>query len=72
MYLHAPVLLGLNLTQNVSLVLSPGFVFAVAITTFDDASGVTGAASATGFMGRLGLGFDFRIAPKFSIHPELR
>jgi hypothetical protein len=70
-YLHAPVLLGLNLSQNVSLVLSPGFVFSVASATFNGASGVTGAASATGFMGRLGLGFDFRITPKFSIHPEL-
>jgi hypothetical protein len=70
-YLHLPVLLGLNFSKDVSLVLSPGFVYSVASATVDNGTGVGGAASSTGFFGRLGLGFDFRIGKRFAIHPEI-
>ena len=70
-YFHVPVLLGLNFSDKVSLVLTPGFVYSVATASVNNGSGVQGAATATGVMGRLGLGFDFRIGKKFAIHPEL-
>lgn len=70
-YLHAPVLLGFNVSENVSIILSPGVTFSVASANVANGSGVTGAATATGFMGRLGLGFDFRVTSRFAIHPEV-
>jgi hypothetical protein len=70
-YFHAPVLLAYNFSEKVSLVLSPGFVYALVTATVTDASGVTGSASAEGAYGRLGLGFDFRVSPAFAIHPEV-
>jgi hypothetical protein len=71
MYIHLPVLLGLNVSEHVSLVLSPGVVYSVASASVSNASGVSGASSASGIMGRLGFGVDFRISPKFAIHPEI-
>jgi len=73
-YLHAPVLLGINLSENVSLVLSPGLVYAD--TTASGASGVVptgvvGSSTAEGFMARLGAGFDFRVSRSLAIHPEV-
>jgi len=70
-YLHAPVLLGLNFSDRFTLVVSPGFVYSVTTATVNDGSGVQGASTASGPMGRLGVGFDFRITEKFAIHPEL-
>jgi hypothetical protein len=70
-YFHVPVLLGVNFSDRVSLVLTPGFVYSVTSATATNASGATGAATATGVMGRLGIGLDFRITKKFAIHPEL-
>jgi hypothetical protein len=70
-YLHAPVLLAYNFSEKASLVLSPGFVYSLVTATVNDASGVTGSASASGAYGRLGLGFDFRVIPALAIHPEI-
>jgi hypothetical protein len=71
LYLHAPVLVGINFSEKVSLVLSPGLALAenTAGTTFP--TGVAGSSVATGFMARLGAGFDFRLGRRFSIHPEV-
>jgi hypothetical protein len=71
-YVHAPVLLGINLSERVSLVLSPGLVYAqntASNTTFP--TGVAGSSTAAGFMARLGVGFDFRVSRKLAIHPEV-
>jgi hypothetical protein len=70
-YLHAPVLLGINLSEKVSLVLSPGLVYAQNSASNTFPTGVAGASTAAGFMARLGVGFDFRISHKFAIHPEV-
>jgi hypothetical protein len=70
-YMHLPVLLGLNVSRNVSIVASPGVVYAVVTASENGASGVQGAATATGFFGRLGLGVDIRTSKSLAIHPEI-
>src|SRR5580658_10691598 len=70
-YLHAPVLLGFNFSQNVSLVLSPGLAYAQNTATNVYATGVAGSSTAAGFMARLGVGFDFRVSRRFAVQPEV-
>jgi len=70
-YLHAPLLFGINLSERVSLVLSPGLVYAGNTASGVVPSGVTGSSAAEGFMARLGAGFDFRVDRKLAIHPEV-
>src|SRR5580704_1525503 len=70
-YLHAPVLFGINLSEKVSLVLSPGLVYADNTASGVVSSGVAGSSTAEGFMARLGAGFDFRVNRKLAIHPEV-
>jgi hypothetical protein len=70
-YLHAPVLFGINLSEKGSLVLSPGLVYAANTASGAVPTGVTGSSTAEGFMARLGAGFDFRVSRKLAIHPEV-
>jgi hypothetical protein len=70
--LQAPVLLGFNFSENVSLVLSPGLVYAQNTgATNVYPYGVAGSSTAAGFMARLGVGFDFRVSRRFAVHPEV-
>lgn len=69
--LQAPVFFGINLSEDVSLVVSPGLVYADNTASVVVASGVTGSSTAEGFMARLGMGFDFRVDRKLAIHPEV-
>lgn len=71
-YFHMPVLVGLNVSKSVSIVASPGFVYALtsaSVTSGGNTSTVTGGVS--GFLGRLGAGVNFRVSKKFSVQPEL-
>ena len=70
-YFHMPVLLGFNLSEAVTLVLAPGATFVVATGSATNATGVSAASTATGFLGRLGVGADFRVARNFALHPEV-
>jgi hypothetical protein len=71
-YLHVPLLLGFNLSENTTIVLVPGFVYSAATATVSNGNGgVSGVSSATGVMGRLGLGLDVRVSKRFAIHPEV-
>jgi hypothetical protein len=77
-YLSAPLLLGINFSQSVSLVLSPGFVYAVTspagvvnVNSSGSDTAIELAGQASGPMGRLGVGFDFRITRLLAIHPEV-
>jgi hypothetical protein len=70
-YVHAPVLLGFNFSQNVSFVLSPGLAYANNAASNVVATGVAGASTAAGFMARLGVGFDFRVSRRFAVQPEV-
>jgi hypothetical protein len=70
-YFHLPVLLGFNVSRNVSIVLSPGVVYDLLTANVSNGGGVTGSATASGFLGRLGVGVDFRTSKKLAIHPEV-
>lgn len=70
-YMHLPVLLGVNLSKTVSIVASPGIVYAVATASDSGSTGATGAATAAGLFGRFGLGLDIRTSKHFAIHPEV-
>jgi hypothetical protein len=73
-YFHAPVLLGINLSENVSLVLSPGVTYGYAstsVTSSSTNSTTQQAAGSTGIMARGGLGVDVRFGKKFALHPEI-
>jgi|HubBroStandDraft_1064217.scaffolds.fasta_scaffold01458_6 hypothetical protein len=70
-WVHAPVLVGFNLSERVSLVLSPGLAYADNTASGVVPTGVAGSSAAAGFMARLGVGFDFRVSRKLAIHPEI-
>jgi hypothetical protein len=72
-YLHAPILLGINFSEKVSLVLSPGLAYAASSASGSALTpqGAAGASTAEGLMARLGVGFDFRVGQRFSLHPEV-
>jgi hypothetical protein len=69
-YFHLPVLVGINLSEKFSIVLSPGVTYVVATTTIASGTDQQQAAASTGLMARGGLGFDWRLTKKFAIHPE--
>jgi hypothetical protein len=73
-YIHAPLLVGLNLSDSFSFVLSPGFVYAAAIGNFTSSG--TGAdrnavITSGGALARFGLGLNIRPSKKFHIQPEV-
>lgn len=70
-YLHGPVLLGINVAEPVSIVLSPGVTYALASGTVETTDDREAATTNDGIMGRLGVGFDFRINEGFALHPEV-
>jgi hypothetical protein len=70
-YFHVPVLLGLNLSEATSIVLSPGFTYGAATTSITSGNNTQQAGGATGVMGRLGAGVDIRLSKKFALHPEI-
>lgn len=73
-YIHAPLLVGLNLSDALSVVLTPGFVYLAAIGTYTTTG--TGAdknsvISASGALARFGVGLNIRPSKKFHIQPEV-
>jgi len=71
LYLHVPLLVGLNLSRAFTLVLSPGFTYGFASASVASSSGQDQASGTIGMMGRMGLGFDIRMSPGFALHPEI-
>jgi hypothetical protein len=67
---HAPLLLGVNLSDSFSIVLSPGVAYALVTGTINSGDAYQQAAS-SGFMLRGGLGVDVRFSKKFALHPEV-
>jgi hypothetical protein len=75
-YLHLPLLVGANLGETATLVLSPGLFGAVAAagTTWSAGSVVTAAqlaALGSGVGARLGLGINIRPSQSLSFQPEV-
>lgn len=70
-YFHAPILLGFNFSETVSLVASPGIAYGLVSTELTVTDERDAASTTDGFMARLGLGFDFRPSKRFAIHPQI-
>jgi hypothetical protein len=70
-YLHLPLLVGWNVSDSVTLVASPGIVYTIATASVSVSNNAQQAGTATGFMGRIGLGADFRTSKHFALHPEV-
>ncbi|WP_437512034.1 hypothetical protein [Sorangium sp. So ce1099] len=68
-YLHAPLMLGVNPTDWFSIVVTPGVTYALASGDIADDS--EAASVADGLLLRGGLGFQFRTSDSFAIHPEV-
>lgn len=69
-YGNLPLVLGVNLAESISIVPTAGVTYGYnsATTVTDDSSA---AASIDGLIVRAGLGLNFRISPKFAMHPEV-
>jgi len=70
-YLHGPLLVGINLSDIVSLVASPGVAYAIATNAVPVATHAEQAGDSTELLARLGLGADFRLTRHFAVHPEV-
>lgn len=70
-FLDAPLLLGINLSEKTSIVLSPGLAYAQNSANGVVATGVDGSPTAAGFLARLGVGVDFRVSHRLAVHPEI-
>jgi hypothetical protein len=70
-WVHAPVLLGINFSEKVSLVLSPGLAYAANTASGVVPVAIAGASAAAGFMARLGVGVDVRVSRRLAVHPEI-
>lgn len=73
-HLHLPLLVGVNLSERLSLVLTPGLMYGVNTynsgnETFDRE--LDRLLSADGWYGRLGLGINVRVSRRFALHPEI-
>jgi hypothetical protein len=66
-----PVLLGFNLSERATVVLSPGVVYSLSTESPGDAIGIYGIPSALGVFAMLGVGVEFRVLPHLAIHPEI-
>jgi hypothetical protein len=69
-YLHLPLMFGVNLSTDTSLVFTPGVVY-VAAGDLGDADGRDAIVQSSGLGARLGVGFEYRVSPRFALHPEL-
>lgn len=69
-HLHLPVILGLNLSDKLTLVLTPGVMYSAVTATVVTTNTAQQGGTASGLFGRLGLGVDVRIGRRFALHPE--
>lgn len=70
-YLHAPVMLGLNLSRDVSLVVTPGVTYGLATASVASSTAIQNASGTSGIIARGSLGLDIRVNPKLALHPEV-
>src|SRR5690606_1636437 len=73
-HIHVPLLVGLNLSDRVTLVLTPGIMYGIntySTGNSDLDNDLSRLLSADGLYGRAGLGVNLRITPRFAIHPEV-
>jgi hypothetical protein len=71
LYIHAPLMFGINVSDSVSIVPTMGVTYGWSSTSIDTTDAQDSATGGVGLMLRPGIGFDFRISPRFAIHPEI-
>lgn len=69
--LHAPLLLGFNVSPVFSVITSVGLSYGFAEVPSNAASDIELSQVLSGLFGRLGLAFDLRLSESFALHPEL-
>lgn len=70
-YGNLPLLFGINVGENVTLVPSAGVTYLLSSGEANDGSDNSAAFSEGGLWLRGGFGINFRISPKFAMHPEI-
>lgn len=70
-YAHLPLVFGINVSDAVTIVPTAGVTYGVNSATVVSDDGSSAASSVDGLMLRGGLGFNFRVSPKFAIQPEI-
>lgn len=72
-YLHLPLMLGINFSPDTTLVLTPGVLYSAVMTSADDVAvdGEDAVYRSSGLAARFGVGFQYRVSPKFALHPEV-
>jgi hypothetical protein len=70
-YLNAPLMFGINVSDAVSIVPTIGVTYGWASATVNTTDTRDSGSGTTGVLLRPGIGFDFRIGQKFAIHPEI-
>ncbi len=71
LYLHAPILAGVNVTDSVTLVLSPGVVCAAFASSSKDGASRSAIVTNRGVLARLGVGLNVRLGRLLAIMPEI-
>ncbi len=70
-YGNLPLLFGINASDSVSVVPTAGVSYGCTSRVSLFGTSASGAALMRGLMIRAGLGLDFRVTPKFGLHPEV-
>jgi hypothetical protein len=70
-YINLPLILGINFSHAATLVLTPGFTYAVATASVADGSGTGAFANGSAPLIRMGVGFNIRIGNQFALQPEV-
>jgi hypothetical protein len=68
---HVPVIFGINVADSVTIVPTAGITYGFNSATVSSGDASDRAAYIDGIMLRGGLGFNFRISPKFAMQPEV-
>ena len=70
-YLHAPLLIGININDLVTIVAAPGIAYSITTNAIPAASNAEQAGASTELLARLGLGVDVRLTEHVAVHPEV-
>jgi hypothetical protein len=70
-YVNLPLVFGINLSDAVTVVPTAGMTWGNNSASVVADDGTEAASSVDGIMLRGGLGFNFRISPKFAMQPEI-
>lgn len=70
-YANLPLVFGINVSEAVTVVPTLGATYGLNSASVVSSDSSSAAASTDGLLLRAGLGFNFRISPKFAMQPEI-